>query len=418
MKRTKRVKTFSSILLLIFLFLITGCTGTVPTNNTPTINSIPLTSSLVDALYTYNVEATDTDGDTLTYSLTSSPTGMTIDSSTGVISWTPNAEGDYSVILKVSDGELFNTQSFTITISVTGITTLSPPTGVTASDGIVNKVQITWNTVSGASHYQVYRADALLGSKTAISGWQTSTSYDDTTVTAETTYYYWVKAATSSSGDNASDYSSSDTGSSIVFSIYPSPPTNVSASDGTYTDKVRITWNSVSGATHYQVYRASSPFGIITAISGWQTGTAYDDITVLPGVTYWYWIKAATSSSGDNASEYSSFDSGESLGLSIILSPPTNVDASYIAGSYPTGGTIQITWNSVYGATHYQVYRGFGSSSSTMTAISGWQTGTTYDDNSVILYDRYYYRVKAATSSSGDNASGYSDYDVAIVWDY
>ena len=40
-------------------------------NNAPMINSIPLTSLLVGALYTYNVEAADTDGDTLTYSLTS-----------------------------------------------------------------------------------------------------------------------------------------------------------------------------------------------------------------------------------------------------------------------------------------------------------------------------------------------------------
>jgi fibronectin type 3 domain-containing protein len=283
MKRTKRMKTFSSILLLIFLFLITGCSSTIPTNNAPMINSIPITSSLVGVLYTYNVEATDSDGDALTYTLTSNPPGMTIDSSTGVISWTPNAVGDYSVILKVSDGESFDTQSFTITISVTAITTLSPPTNVSASDGIVNKVRITWNTVTGASHYQVYRADALLATKTAISGWQTGTSYDDTTVTPGTTYY----SATSSSGDNASNYSSSDTGYSSGFSIPLSPPTGVSASDD-LINKVQITWDAVTGASYYQVYRADALLATKTAISGWQTGTSYDDTTVTPGTTY-YW---------------------------------------------------------------------------------------------------------------------------------
>jgi hypothetical protein len=188
------------------------------------INSTPITNSLNNVLYTYNVVATDADGDTLTYSLTSKPTGMTINSSTGVISWTPNAIGDYDVILKVSDGGLFDTQSFTITISLTQVTTLSPPTGVSASDLLANKVQITWNTVSGASHYQVYRADTLLGTKTAISGWQTGTSYLDTSVTSETTYYYWVKAALSSSGDNASFFSDYDTGyaqSAVIILFFP-----------------------------------------------------------------------------------------------------------------------------------------------------------------------------------------------------
>jgi len=224
MKRITRMKIFTSILLLILLFLLAGCSGTIPTNNAPVINSSPITNSLNNVLYTYNVVATDTDGDTLTYSLTSSPTGMTIDSSTGVISWTPNAIGDYNVTLKVSDGASFDTQSFTITISLTQITTLSPPTGVSASDLLANKVQITWNTVSGASHYQVFRADTLLGTKTAISGWQTGTSYLDTSVTSETTYYYWVKAAQSGSGDNASFFSDYDTGyaqSAVIILFFP-----------------------------------------------------------------------------------------------------------------------------------------------------------------------------------------------------
>ena len=320
MKRTARVKIVTSMLLSIFLFLLAGCTGTVPTNNAPTITSSPITSWLIDVLYTYNVVAVDTDGDTLTYSLTSSPTGMTIDSSTGVISWTPDAVGDYDVILKVSDGESFDTQSFTITISLTEITALSPPTGVSASDNAYTAaVQITWDTVTGASHYQVYRANNLSATKTAISGWQTDTSYDDTIVAPGTTYYYWVKAATSSSGDNASGFSAYDIGSPIP--IYLPPPYNVSASD-LLANKVQITWNTggvttpiPTEASHYQVYRANNLLATKTAISGWQTGTSYLDNSVTPWTTYYYWVKAATSSSGDNASGFSFPDTGYAISI-------------------------------------------------------------------------------------------------------
>jgi hypothetical protein len=86
------------------------------TNQAPNITSTPITTATVGAAYTYNVNATDPDGDTLTYSLTTEPTGMTISSTTGLINWTPTSTGDYNVTVRVSDGELFDTQSFTVTV--------------------------------------------------------------------------------------------------------------------------------------------------------------------------------------------------------------------------------------------------------------------------------------------------------------
>jgi len=75
----------------------------------------------VAAAYAYNVNATDPDGDTLTYSLTTNPTSMTIDSTTGVINWTPTSTqiGDHDLTVEVSDGELLDTQSFIITVTIT-----------------------------------------------------------------------------------------------------------------------------------------------------------------------------------------------------------------------------------------------------------------------------------------------------------
>jgi fibronectin type 3 domain-containing protein len=294
-----------------------GCSMDPSINHAPDIDSIPIIYAFEGVLYTYNVEAADADGDTLVYSLASSPTGMTIDSSTGVISWTPSTVGDYNVTIEVSDGDLFDTQAFNITVSMTEMITLSPPTGVEASEGDADKVQITWNSVTGATHYQVYRADSLTGTKTAISKWQTGTSYNDISATPGITYWYWVKAATSSSGDNASDYSSPVTG--VCTGDVPSPlplypPYNVSASD-LLINKVLITWNIVAGASHYQVYRANNLLATKTAISGWQTGSSYEDTSVAPWTTYWYWVKAAKSSSGDSATGFSIPDTGYAISI-------------------------------------------------------------------------------------------------------
>ena len=54
--------------------------------------------------YLYDVEAIDPDDDTLTYSLTNFPSGMSIDSATGIIRWTPTAAqiGPHNVAVQVS----------------------------------------------------------------------------------------------------------------------------------------------------------------------------------------------------------------------------------------------------------------------------------------------------------------------------
>lgn len=86
-------------------------------NHAPLITSTPITQALKDSLYNYDVDATDIDNDPLTYSLTESPSAMNINSSTGLITWTPADTGSYKVTVKVSDDRNeYNTQTFTINV--------------------------------------------------------------------------------------------------------------------------------------------------------------------------------------------------------------------------------------------------------------------------------------------------------------
>lgn len=58
------------------------------------------------SVYTYQVKASDPDGDALTYSLEPQPEGMTIDASTGLLTWTVPKDftGKRSVSVIVNDG--------------------------------------------------------------------------------------------------------------------------------------------------------------------------------------------------------------------------------------------------------------------------------------------------------------------------
>jgi len=90
------------------------------TNNAPTFSSVPVTAASESVAYSYTATATDPEGQALSFSLQTAPTGMTIDAGTGEISWTPpEALSNYSanVTVRVSDGGVHADQSFSISVS-------------------------------------------------------------------------------------------------------------------------------------------------------------------------------------------------------------------------------------------------------------------------------------------------------------
>jgi hypothetical protein len=91
----------------------------VTANAPPVITSIPTLAGTQGVAYSYDVNATDANGDTLTYSLVEPvPFGMTIDPASGLIAWTPAAQvGDNLVTVRVSDGSREAFQPFTVKVA-------------------------------------------------------------------------------------------------------------------------------------------------------------------------------------------------------------------------------------------------------------------------------------------------------------
>ena len=85
-------------------------------NVTPIIISVPIITATEDQLYSYQVKASDPNGDTLTYSFTAKPEGMGIDSESGLISWTPANDqvGIHRVVVEISDGKRSVTQDLSL----------------------------------------------------------------------------------------------------------------------------------------------------------------------------------------------------------------------------------------------------------------------------------------------------------------
>ena len=101
-----------------------GNTGTltlqVALNREPVITSNPVTEVNLGSPYDYLVQATDPDpGAVLTFSVVGPP-GMTIDPTTGQLTWNPSGldVGDHAVTVRVDDeAGLFDTQSFSLNVA-------------------------------------------------------------------------------------------------------------------------------------------------------------------------------------------------------------------------------------------------------------------------------------------------------------
>jgi hypothetical protein len=72
-------------------------------NRAPKFKSKAITAANVGVTYSYNVKATDEDGDVLGYSLDEAPEGMVINDTTGKVDWTPATSGNFTVKIKAND---------------------------------------------------------------------------------------------------------------------------------------------------------------------------------------------------------------------------------------------------------------------------------------------------------------------------
>jgi len=282
------------------------------------------------------------------------------------------------------------------------------PTSVNATDGsFTDRTTITWVNSSGESlYFAVYRATlntTSLAVKISPDTWISGTTFDDTTGLPGKTYYYWVRSSRYSSGIRVSEFSSSNSGWRMI-----SPPEYVDATDGQYSDKITITWPSCEGATHYRVYRNTTPIATeLMYISGllWISDTSFTDLSASNGTTYYYWVRSAKNEFGGSASAWS----GSDTGWEGFTSAP---DAIATDGTYTD--RVEISWNSVPGASYYRLYRGTSRYSIGATALSNWQTGLTFSDATAATGTIYYYWVKAANNSSGTNSTGFGMNDTGF----
>jgi len=156
----------------------------------------------------------------------------------------------------------------------------------------------------------------------------------------------------------------------------PNAPEAVTASKGTFSDKVQISWDAVSGVEYYSVFRADT--NIFSSASEIQSGILtdfYDDSSVLVA-KYYYWVK-----------------SGNTSGFSSATGPALGYKSSPTSPTKPTNSSpiefAEVNASAVFSASDFDGTYVFAGSewrvSQTDAGVAYWTSGETIADKSLTI---------------------------------
>ena len=143
------------------------------------------------------------------------------------------------------------------------------------------KAKLSWSAIDSADKYYIYRSTD--GKTYEYRTYTTKLSYNDTKSASGTKYYYKVRAvAVINDTDVASAYS---TAKSIKTRL-AAPTVTITTVDG----KPSLSWNAVTGATGYYIYRSTDGknYNYLT----YTTKTSYINKNACIGSTSYYKVKA------------------------------------------------------------------------------------------------------------------------------
>ena len=395
-------------------------------NNAPTFtssSSVSVPENTSSSFYT--AEASDDDGDALTYSISG---GLDKDffviSASGALHFsdapdyeTPqddDSDNDYLLELSAGDGQGGST-NLSLTVSVSDVGAPSAPTNFQSEAGD-GSVDLTWDAVSGADVYHLYMAEVsgvTASNYAELTGGMAHTdistnSYRHTGLTNGTTYYF-VVVASNYEGNSSVSAEVGATPTADTSGSAPDTPANLQASVG--DGSVDLTWDTVSDADVYHLYMAevsgvtaSNYAELVGGMVHTDISTNYYSHTGLTNGTTYYFVVVAGNSDGNSSisTEVSATPAASTSGSAPDT--PANLQAS--AGD----GSVDLTWDAVSGADVYHLYMAevSGVTASNYAELAGGMAHTNVSTNSYshsgLTNGTAYYFVVAAGNSYGNSS--------------
>lgn len=159
------------------------------------------------------------------------------------------------------------------------------PSSIKAASSSYSSIKTSWAAVSGANGYQVYRATSSKGTYSLV-GTTASTSFNNSGLSTNRIYYYKVRAYRLAGSTKI--YSNFTT--VVSAKPIPSVPSHFKVSRSSSTS-LKLSWSKVSGASGYEIYRATSKSGTYSLLKR-TTSLNYTNSRLKTGRTYYYKLRA------------------------------------------------------------------------------------------------------------------------------
>ena len=286
------------------------------------------------------------------------------------VGWIIDSDGDVS---EFNEG---NNTAYKTAYKLTICNIPATPSSITyPSSDCDGNFTVSWTTASGATSYELQRATnpSFTGATTVYNG--SSTSYPQSGLGVGT-YYYRVRAK------NSCGSSGWRNGGAIVVSRPPSILKGITYPSSDCDGNFPVNWSAVSGATSYELQRATNPrfTGATTVYNG--ASTSYPQSGLGVG-TYYYRVRAKNSCGS----------SGWRGGGAIVVSRPPG-RFSYIS---PTDGATgvpidaDLDWSDSSYAIEYDVYFGTTSPPPKVTTV----TSSSHDPGTLNFHTTYHWKIVA-----------------------
>jgi len=283
------------------------------------------------------------------------------------------------------------------TVEVPFTIKLGKVTGFKARSTSYTTIRLSWNKVTGASGYVIYRAaygsDNFKTLKNITSG--SNTSYSNTKLPLGGKYRYKICAYREKSGKR--EYG--EFSKTVWKTVRPATPT-ISSVKRTAYDSLKISWKKIDGASGYRVYRSTSLNGEYKRIKTLKGGSklSYTDDGLTCGKKYYYEVKAYRT---QKLKKVFSWASDARSGRTT----PAKVNFNEETMSWYS--SVELSWDRSKGASGYEIYRSKSSKSGYKKVKTIKSSKTTKWTNTGLKGTaKYYYKIRPYKTVSGTKVYG------------
>jgi len=371
----------------------------------PVITSATTASGTVGSAFSYQITASNTP---TIYGATGLPAGLSVNSTSGLISGTPTTAATSTVTLSATNSGGTGSASLTSTIN---------PAPVAAGQLSANPASLSFGS-------------AQTGSSVTLTDSLTNTGASSVTISQATA----TGTGFSISGLNAPLVL--NPGASVTFSAVFAPQSAASLSGG-----ITVVSNASNSTLNVSLSGTGTAPGQLTLAP---TALSFGNATVGTSVSQSSSLSAAgasvtVSSASLSSAEFSltglslpvTIAAGQSVPVTMTFSPQTSGSASGVlsvasnasntatqslsgVGVAPPQHSVSLSWTDTNsGISGYNVYRGNAAGGPYTEINSGLDSTTAYSDTSVVSGQTYYY-VATAVNESGEE-SAYSNEAQGVV---